>query len=139
MATPGSTSCLACRIARRRLRADDERVHPDVSLNRAARIAARTVVDATGRTRYHGRARRGQQTHAELNAEDLEMAVQSFRAFTTGVHRLADPETKDLPRAQLDELRKATAHQGQRTSDNIDPILERLGHFKQRHGRRDGE
>lgn len=133
----GGTSCLGCRVRRNRVPETLAGVYTVV--DKEHRIASRTVTHSDGRTRYHGRGRRGQQTHAELNAQDLDMADESYRAFRAGVKLLGSAEAKTWTRAELESVRNATAHQGQRTSDSIDPILERIGHFKQRHGRRDGE
>jgi hypothetical protein len=137
-ATEGSTSCLACRIARRRVREDDEGVKPDVS-PRADRIAARTGKDKDGRTRYRGQPRRGQQTHAALNAQDVVMAVESFDAFRAGVAILGSAEAEVMHRAERERVKAETANQGERVGRHIDDVLERLGHFRQRHGPRDGE
>lgn len=130
--------CVACRIERRRTKPLEAVVDRGVD-NRSARIAARTVTHADGRTRYHGRARRGQQTHAELNAQDLAMFDEHAGAFRVGVKQLGTEESKAWHRAQREAVKEATAHQGQRAQDSMDLILERLGHFKQRHGNRGDE
>jgi hypothetical protein len=131
----GETSCLACRIRRRRVKPLGG-VHNDV--HKHERIAARTATHADGRTRYHGQQRRGQQTHAQLNAQDVEMASECFDSFKAGLALIESAEVKALPRVQRDDVKAATAHQGERVGRHIDAVLERLGHFKQRHGRRDG-
>lgn len=139
-ATPGSTSCLPCRIVRNRVRAADgggqQVVH---QVDRDAAIAAATRKDPDGRTRYHGQQRRGQQTHAQLNAQDLRMATDSWEAFCAGVQILGTEDAKAWHRQQREDVKKATASQGERLSGHVDDILERLGHFQERHGRRDGE
>ena len=106
---------------------------------RDRRIAARTVTHGDGRTRYHGQARRGQQTHQQLNRQDLAMADQAYEAFKAGVTLLGSEEAKTWPRGDRERVMLATANQGERHGRHVDDVLERLGHFKQRHGRRDGE
>lgn len=136
-------ACLACRVrigrTQRKLVSLGS-VNPVVSQpDKAAAIAAATRRDPDGRTRYHGQQRRGQQTHAQLNAQDLRMAIDSWEAFCAGVRLTGAPEFKLMHRAQRDALKTATASHGERLSGHIDDILERLGHFQLRHGRRDGE
>lgn len=103
------------------------------------KIAAATRKDPDGRTRYHGQQRRGQQTHAQLNEQDLAMARYCWGRFEGGVANLDSDYVKQLHRHQVEKLKVAIASFGERLSGHIDDILERLGHFKQRHGRRDGE
>lgn len=139
-ASEGSTSCLPCRIKRNRVRAADGGVRVAVhDGGRSAAIAAATRKDPDGRTRYHGQQRRGQQTHTQLNAQDLRMATDSWEAFCAGVTILAGEDVKEWHRGKVDSMKIATASQGERCGRHIDDILERLGHFKERHGRRDGE
>lgn len=106
-------------------------------VDKSERIAARTVKEADGRTRYRGQQRRGQQTHAQLNMQDLGWARDSFEAFAAGVKLLSSDEAKEWRREERAQVTAATANQGERSGRHVDDILERLGHFKQRHGRRE--
>ena len=111
------------------------------SVDKQARIAARTVAnaDGDGRTRYRGQTRKGQQTHAQLNVQDLGWARENFEAFAAGVTILGSEEAKAWRREERAQVTAATGNQAERACRHIDDILERLGHFKQRHGCRDGE
>jgi hypothetical protein len=108
-------------------------------VDKSARVAAQTRKHEDGRVRYHGQAKRGQQPTAQLNAQDLAMASDCFRDFGAGLAMLESDDVKALPRVQRDNVRSAVCHEGERVSRHLDDILERLGHFKVRHGRRDGE
>lgn len=137
-ATPGSTACLACRVKRRRIKHSDEGVKLDVKQDRSAQIAAATRRDPDGRSRYHGQQKRGQQPKAKLNLQDLRHARQDFEGFADGIELLANVG-QDLHRGERERVEQSTASLGERMSGRMDDILERLGHFKQRHGRRDGD
>ncbi len=108
-------------------------------VEKSERVAAATRKHADGRTRFHGQQRRGQQTHAQLNKQDVVMADSCFDAFKAGIDLLGGEQAATWSRGERERVAKATANQGERTSRHIDDVLERLGHFKQRHGRRDGE
>jgi hypothetical protein len=136
-ATPGSTSCLGCRVRRNRIRAADGGVKQGV--NTDAAIAARTRTGADGRTRYHGQGKRGQQPKAQLNHQDVRHARQDFDGFEAGVLLMASPQAETWSRGERERIEIATATLGNRATGRIDDVLERLGHFKMRHGRRDGE
>lgn len=107
--------------------------------DKAARIAAATKVDPSGRTRYHGHEKRGNQPHAQLNAQDVETAVAAFERWKMGVLLLATDEVKGLPAVQKQAAKDAVCLLGNRVGDIIDVVADRLGHFKQKHGKRDGE
>lgn len=107
--------------------------------DRAAQIAARTRTHADGRTRYHGQQKRGQQPMAQLNRQDLEMAESAFADFKRAVAVTDTDEFKRMPVIQREAARAAVAGLGDLTCRHIDDVLERLGHFKLRHGKREGE
>lgn len=138
-ATEGSTSCLACRIRRNRIKSSDGGVRLGVYPEPIDQIAARTRIGADGRTRYHGQAKRGQQPRAQLNRQDMRHARQDFDGFEAGVLLMASDAAEAWTRGERERVEQATASLGERASGRIDDVLERLGHFKQRHGRRDGE
>lgn len=130
--------CTAHRIARNRISA----LHAggvENHVEKSVRIALATHKDPTNRTRYHGQQRRGPQTHAQLNAQDVGMADQSYQAFKAGLTLIGSDEAKTWTRGERERVVAATANQGERACRHVDDVLERLGHFKRRHGRRDGE
>lgn len=137
-ATEGSSRCLACRVKRRGLRASDGGVGQGVDPDRSTQIAAATRKHADGRVRYHGQQKRGQQPKAQLNLQDLRHARQDFDGMAAGLELLAE-QGQDLHRGERERVEGATASLGERASGRIDDILERLGHFKLRHGRREGD
>lgn len=139
-ATPPSPTCLACRVKHRKVRKSDGVVPLDVYLKqRENEIAAATREHEDGRVRYHGQQKRGQQPKAQLNVQDLVHVQQDFDGFAAGVMVLAGPEVEQMHRSDLTKIEQATARLGDRAARRMDDILERLGHFKERHGRRDGE
>jgi hypothetical protein len=133
----GETSCLPCRVRRRRLPRAVEGV--DKGVDKEQRIAAATCKHGDGRRRYHGTGRRGQQPAARLNLQDARRAQERFEAFQAGVTLLTSDEAKTWTRGQRERVEKATASCGESASRHIDDVLERLGHFQVRHGKRDGE
>jgi len=133
---PGN-SCKQCRVRRNRIR-DAEHGAAGVD-NRTDRIASRTKKHADGRTRYHGQPRRGGLAKSHLNRQDIELARECFDTLAEGLQMIETDDVKRLPRIQRDGVVSAVAHQGDRTVRHLEDILERLGHFKLRHGKRDGE
>lgn len=107
--------------------------------NRSAAIASATRTHEDGRTRYHGQQKRGQQPNWKLNLQDLRHVAEDFETFSQGIETLATPEAQQRHKSDRTSYELAVAHVGERMSRRTDDILERLGHFKQRHGKRDGE
>src|SRR5262249_16771748 len=66
--------CTRHRIARNRFKAMERGGGVRTGVDKFARIASRTVKGEDGRTRYHGQERRGQQTHAQLDEQDIGFA-----------------------------------------------------------------
>jgi hypothetical protein len=129
--------CRAHRIRRNRISAlwsAGPGVDPYV--DRSERVAAATRTHDDGRTRYHGQQRRGQQTHAALNAQDLKMASGPLKAFRAGLAELGRPEAKEWPRGEKQRVIDATIHEAKRHIRHLEDILERLGYFGPR-GRKD--
>jgi hypothetical protein len=126
-------------VRRHRIKKSDSGVGGRVGPDRAAQIAAATRLDPDGRSRYHGQGKRGQQPKAELNRQDIRHAKQDFDGFEAGVLLIASPAAEDWSRGERERVELATASLGERASGRMDDILERLGHFKERHGRRDGD
>lgn len=67
------------------------------------------------------------------------MAKHTFDAFRAGLQVLGSEEGKQMARGELDRVVAATNNVGERTQRHIEDILERNGHFKQRHGPRGGD
>jgi hypothetical protein len=143
----GETSCLRCKVRRRRLPSTVDGVDNEVD-NRRTRIASRTLTGEDGRTRYHGQDRRGQQTHAQLDAQDLGFARREITRGETGLEvyavevarsKAGDPEA--MPRIQRDGLRSDAVGYLERASRHLEDVVERhgRGHAMKRHGRRDGD
>lgn len=131
----GSDTCLACRVLRQKIRkADGTR---DKELDKSDQIAAATRTHEDGRTRYHGQGKRGQQPQAQLNRQDLGMARKALDAGEQGLGLLETDEVKALPRIQRADVKQAAAHQLDRATRHIDDVLERIGHFGKRHGKRE--
>lgn len=130
--------CAACRILDRCTLPSVSRTARDTA-DRAARIASRTITHADGRTRYHGQSRRGQQTHAQLDEQDIAFALKEIEFGQAGLAQYAyevqrsksgDPEAK--PRIQRDDLRSAALHQIERAVGHLGDVMERHGHVMQR-------
>lgn len=129
--------CEPCRIRRCRLSSS---VGVDGAVdNRGAKIAAATRKGDDGRVRYHGQQKRGQQPKHQLNLQDLRHVEEDFDTFKQCIEKLAKPDMQAKHKSDREKAEKATADVGDRMCRRTDDILERLGHFKQRHGRRDGE
>lgn len=138
-------SCLACRVRRNRLKI----VRPGgvvAGVDKLDRIESQTRTHDDGRTRYHGQGKRGNQPHLQLDGQDLGFARRELEAGEIGIklyeqevakHKAGDPEA--LPRVQRDDVKSAALHQLGRAIGHIEDVLERRGHFKQRHGRREGD
>jgi hypothetical protein len=76
-------------------------------VNKASRIAAATVVDKEGRTRYLGRQKRGAPTSGSVDRADLELAATELIAALDGVALYEAAKSQQLPRAQREDLRQA--------------------------------
>jgi len=139
--------CAAHRVARNRLGALSRAAAVvQATVQKSERIASRTVRGDDGRTRYHGQERRGQQTHAQLDEQDIEFARREITAGEAGLKiyavEVGRSKAKDplaLPRIQRDDLRSAALHQLDRAARHLGDVLERHGHAIKRHGRREGE
>lgn len=70
--------------------------------------SARIRKGEDGRTRYHGQGRRGRQTHANLDDQDLEDAIKMLEQARIAIAYAASPEVKSWGRiAQADAMRAA--------------------------------
>lgn len=127
--------CHAHRVRRNRL--SKLRRGVDSRVDRSERVAARTITHADGRTRYHGQSRRGQQTHEQLDAQDLGLTREALEAAETGLQLYRGAEVQAMPRIQREDVRAAAVAQLGRAIRHIEDIQERHGHFRRRHGERD--
>jgi len=108
-------------------------------VEKSERIARATREHDDGRTRYHGQGKRGQQPQAQLNRQDIEKAEAALAAGRAGLQHAETEEVKALPRIQREDVKREAAHLLDLATRHIDDVLERIGHFKMRHGKRDGE
>jgi hypothetical protein len=76
-------------------------------VEKSARIAAATVVDKDGRTRYLGRRKRGAPGVGSVDRADLELAVQELIAALDGLGLYESTAGQELPRIQRQDLRQA--------------------------------
>ncbi len=139
-ATPDSTACLPCRIKRRRIKVSDGGVGGVVG--RSAAIAAATSRDMTGpngRVRYRGQQKRGQQPKWQLNLQDVRHVRRDFETFEQAIKMLAEPAARQMHASDRERAERETAGVGESMTRRTGDILERLGHFQQRHGPRPGE
>ena len=77
-----------------------------------------------------------------LNVADLDEAVGALDALAAGEQGLLlldTDEVKTMGRIQRGDVKDAALHQLARAVGHVEDVLERRGHFKTRHGRRDGE
>ena len=130
--------CLACSI-KDRSKLVSSRVLMGMVTDREAQIAAATRTHDDGRTRYHGQQKRGQQPKWQLNMQDLRHVTQDFAKFSEYLNVLSTPEAQKRHKSDLRAAELEIASIGESVSRRLDDILERLGHFKQKHGPRDGE
>ena len=96
------------------------------------------MTHADGRTRYHGQPRRGQQTHAQLDAQDLKDArnlidrgEHGMGEYATEVERSKAHDPEAMPRIKRDDLRSAALHQLERAVGHLRDIMVRHGHVMQ--------
>lgn len=134
-----SKSCLACRVRRRRLTADQRASIKKVADDKAARIAQATRVHADGRERYHGQQRRGSQPMLQIDEQDAQWASDLITAGLEGLRFFESPEVQARGRFEREDVKGAALSHFDRAQRHLEDILERRGHFKVRHGRRDEE
>lgn len=131
--------CLACAVKHKQVPSS---VSVQVGVNtagRSSRIAAATRTHADGRTRYHGQGKRGMQPRLQLDGQDLGFVRREIDAGEAGLRVYESEAVQAMPRIQREDVKAAALHHLQRASGFIDDVLERRGHFKMRHGRREGE
>jgi hypothetical protein len=140
------TTCIACRVRRRRLTRADGTTVGGVGkrVDKDQRIAAATKVGEDGRERYHGQQKRGNQPHIQLDEQDLGYARDALEAGLAGLYVYEEAVRAKTPRIQREDIRSAALHHLNRATGHVDDVLGRrdyfgAGHVKLRHGKRDGE
>lgn len=103
------------------------------------KIAAATRKHADGRVRYHGQGKRGQQPKSQLIAQDLRYARNGIESAAAGYALMETDEIRAMPRIQREDVARAADHQLLRAIGHLEEALDRRGHFKQRHGRGNGD
>ncbi len=98
--------CLRCRALLTARRARKIR-SGDLSGDKKAAIERRTATDNSGRTRYHGQDRRGQQPRAQLDKKDIQDAIAGLVQVDAALDQVRDPSNADLPRLQRKEAEAA--------------------------------
>ena len=99
--------CLTCRTKRRARIATGTDNGLDKYAERMDRIRARTFVEADGRTRYRGQERRGRQTVADLDEQDIDLAILYLTKCRGALRYARRPEAADVPRIQRREAEHA--------------------------------
>jgi hypothetical protein len=121
------------RCHRKRKRRSGQGVTPGVTQTptlrispRHAELAARTITHADGRTRYHGKARKGPPTSGETDAWDLRTLRAELELAAAAVDASHSPEVRDLPRIQRDAIvQDALSHLGL-LERQLDELVDRL-------------
>lgn len=101
----------------------------DTDLDKRARIAAATRAHEDGRTRYHGQKKRGNQPHAQLDAQDRESAQRQIAAGFARLEAYRGPEVQALPRIQRESVKRQALQEIDHGSRFLEDVLERNGHF----------
>lgn len=95
----------------------------------AARRAAATAVDSDGRTRYHGRGKRGHPSRADVDAFDVRIMRTELDRAEVALAAYHDAANQDGPRIQRDEpLHEALGH--------LDLVSRQIEEFEERARRR---
>jgi len=95
--------CQACRIVVGQA--------PKRGVDSRVETTPRTRKHADGRTRFHGQMRRGRQTNASLDAQDLADALKYVERGRAGLAYAASPEVQALPRIQREAAQRAALAQ----------------------------
>lgn len=145
---PPKTTCAACKIRRGQVNGMGvDGIGEASDIARQERIAAATRKGDDGRTRFHGQQKRGSQPRIQVDDQDFRYARQSLEAGQAGLHLFERAVAAREPRFQRDDIKSAALHQINRAMGFLEEILDRRGyfgdgsggHFRMRHGRRDGE
>ena len=108
--SPRRFRCAGCKVKRNAIRATRRPLKIDGVGNGVGKrlaIERRTAVDQSGRTRYHGQERRGQQPRSQLDDKDIDDAIAALRRVKHGLAMVRDPVNAHAPRMQLKEATEA--------------------------------
>lgn len=119
--------CTACQIRVNRLRVNNG-ANKRVDTKRE-RIAAATKISTNksegGRVRYHGQGKRGRQSGAQLDEQDLRDARKDLEAGTEALGHCQTPAVKTLPKIQRDDVERAALGRLASAGRWIDEVLVR--------------
>jgi hypothetical protein len=121
----GEEHCTKCLVLRGAAlaRAADKRVD-----NKRDRIADRTTIDADGRSRYRGQAKRGRQSVAQVDEQDLRYALESIQKAKDGLAFVA-ALPPGMPRVQKQDAIHAALSLADQGARFIDEVLGRHNYF----------
>jgi len=102
---------------------------PHNALDKSARIAARTRVDATGRVRYGGQDRRGSQPVGQLEAKELDDAIALLVRTKAGLAMAR--AAPGLSKRERDAAIRAAVANADQVSRMIEELCNRCGYQQQ--------
>jgi len=117
--------CIACAISKGRL----STVAPDNTLDKQARLAARTKVDPTGRTRYHGQDRTGTPPASLRDAQDVAEMHRLLKMCGDGL--VMARAAVGLSKVQLRAAFHAALAHGDRAARLFEDMATRYGYTQQ--------
>lgn len=118
----GEKHCALCLVATGRTPA----MIADNPRDKAARIAANTRVDKTGRLRHHGQGKRGRQSVGAIDAKDIDYAEDALRKMRAGLAFASNPE---LSRLEKHDAVNAANSLGDLVIRFVEDVQARHGHF----------
>jgi hypothetical protein len=95
-----------------------------------ARIEAATTVDADGRWRYRGQAKRGRQSVAQLDDQDLRFALEALQKARDGIAWLSTVTDSAMSKNEKHDAVSAALAHATHASRLVDDVLDRHGYFK---------
>jgi hypothetical protein len=98
---------------------------PRVAVNNAVNNAGRFTPDYDGRVRFRGTAKKGRQTNADLDTQDLNYGIRILQRALEAIPYLTSQEVLALPKAQRDGVRRAWLAEIHRGARHVQEPLER--------------
>lgn len=99
------------------------------TLDKSARLAARTITGADGRTRYHGQSRRGSQPPEQLVDGEIRDAIKLLETTQRGLAMAyALPAGTPSERTRRKAAIHASLAHADRVSRQIEEICQRYGY-----------
>jgi hypothetical protein len=105
-------------------------VSGDKQVDKQQRIAAATTIDADGRNRYRGQAKRGRQSVAQLDDQDLRFALEALQKARDGIAWLSTVADGAMSKNEKQDAIGAALAHAIHSSRLVDDVLERHGYFK---------